>query len=170
MLRVQPTDQIGALERETLANLERDGLRHTQFVKSNQEDRERAVSLGWDSKLLDFKIPDHPQQQNFEAVLDSLAGFTRCSESCAYIQKVAAMAGVTFRFGPMEGAFDSLVEESSHVGPAQKKSIGLKTKEGLFHRADVVVIAGKSSKQGLFLSYYLSFYCISGIFLNPNIA
>ncbi|POR32123.1 FAD dependent oxidoreductase [Tolypocladium paradoxum] len=45
MLRVQPTEMLGALEKETLADMPRYGLRDTQFV--NPEERKRAASLGW---------------------------------------------------------------------------------------------------------------------------
>lgn len=55
MLRVQPGPALSALEREILANLNRDGLRHTQFVKSDVEDSNRACRLGWQEKLLEFR-------------------------------------------------------------------------------------------------------------------
>lgn len=139
MLRVQPTAHLGALERETLSNMERDGIRDTQFVKSNPEDLERARECGWDQKLLAFNIPDTSPQETFEAVLDSLAGFMQCSQACAYVYGQTVAQGVTFHFGPEKGAFDGLVEES--VG-ASKRAIGLKTKDGIFHKSDITVIAG----------------------------
>lgn len=155
MLRVQPTEELGDLEKETLANMEREGLRHTQFVKSNQSDRDRAVSTGWDSKLLDFAIPDD-SSRSFEAVLDSLAGFTRCSDACSHFQKVATAKGVKFRLGPQAGAFDSLVEEDIPTS-THKRALGLKTKDGTFHKADVVVIAAGSFTTQLLpdMSYHL---------------
>ena len=142
MLRVQPTDRLGALEKETLENMERQGLRDAQFVKSDPDDHERAVRLGWDSKLLDFAIPDDPENKTFEAVLDSLAGFTRCSKACAHFKTLAESKGVVFHLGSREGAFDGLLEEESADSPGQKKAVGLKTKDGTLHRADVVVVAG----------------------------
>ncbi|KAI8672006.1 DAO domain-containing protein [Fusarium sp. Ph1] len=154
MLRVQPTAHLGALERETLSNMERDGIRDTQFVKSNPEDLERARERGWDQKLLTFNIPDTSPQETFEAVLDSLAGFMQCSRACAYFCGQAVAQGVTFHFGPEKGAFDGLVEES--VG-ASKKAIGLKTKDGIFHKSDTTVIAAGSFSTQLLpeLSYHI---------------
>ncbi|EEU42183.1 uncharacterized protein NECHADRAFT_79853 [Fusarium vanettenii 77-13-4] len=154
MLRVQPTTHLGALERETLSNMERDGIRDTQFVKSNPEDIKRAQERGWDQKLLNFNIPDTSPQETFEAVLDSLAGFMRCSRACAYFYKEAVAQGVTFHFGPENGAFDGLVEES--VGES-KKAIGLTTKDGKFHKSDVTVIAAGSFSTQLLpeLSYHI---------------
>ncbi|KAM0543140.1 hypothetical protein ACHAPJ_012482 [Fusarium lateritium] len=157
MLRVQPTDQLGALEKETLANMERDGLRDTQFVKDDSEDRKRATELGWEPKLLDFSIPDNPKSASFAAVLDSLGGFTQCSKACAHFQKVAKEKGVTFYFGPKTGAIDSLVEEESPVTTGLKQAVGLKTKDGVIHKADSVVIAAGSCSTQLLpdLSYHL---------------
>jgi hypothetical protein len=99
--------------------------------------------LGWKDKLLDFTIPDSSPATSYEAVLDSLAGFVRCSNACAHYQKVAASQGVQFRFGQELGAVDSLVKEPSTTEPEKAKVIGLKTKDGVIHKADVVVVAGK---------------------------
>ncbi|OTA54832.1 FAD dependent oxidoreductase [Hypoxylon sp. EC38] len=150
MLRVQPSDHLGALEKETLANMEREGLRDTQFVESDPNDRERASNLGWDYKLLDFEIPGECPPKSFEAVLDSLAGYTKSSEACAHFQKTAAAQGVTFRFGHEVGKFDSLVEEE---GNWFKDYLT----DGVFHKADVLVIAAGSFSTQLLpdLSYHL---------------
>ncbi|KAI8182949.1 L-saccharopine oxidase [Colletotrichum sp. SAR 10_75] len=156
MLRVQPDANLGALERETLRNFERDGLRDTQFVKSDPTDRQRATERGWDSKLIEFAIPDSSSNQSFEAVLDSTAGFTKCSEACAYFYKVAERQGVVFHFGPQKGGFGSLIEENVPES-STKRAIGLKTKDGAVHKADVVVIAAGSFSTQLLpeLSYHL---------------
>ncbi|SPO02599.1 uncharacterized protein DNG_05272 [Cephalotrichum gorgonifer] len=146
MLRVQPSDHLGLLEKETLASMERDGLRHTQFVKSNTDDRQRAVSLGWEAKLLDFGIPSDPGK-SFEAVLDSLSGFVKCSEACAYLQDKASSQGVVFRFGEEEGRCDSLVLDTESVSADEKarKVIGIKTGDGVVHKSDTVVISDRAS-------------------------
>lgn len=145
MLRVQPSDELGALERETLANMERDGLRDTQFVKSDPEDQQRAEALGWKEKLLEFGIPDSSPSVSYEAVLDSLAGFVRCSDACAHYYRVAVDKGVEFDFGPETGAVEALVKTKSTIEPRQSRVTGLRTKDGVVHPADVVVVAGKNS-------------------------
>lgn len=157
MLRVQPSEVMGELEKETLANMERDGIRDTQFVKSDPDDRKRAAEQGWESKLLEFEIPEDPEHHNFEAVLDSLGGFVRCSDSCAYYQKVAAEKGVKFIFGPKQGAFASFIEEASDSSSSKKKATGINTEDGKSHSADVVVVAaGSYSTQVLpDMSYHL---------------
>ena len=140
MLRVQSGNVLDDLEKETLANMERDGLRQAQFVKSNNGDRQRAISSGWDAKLLDFEIPDG--NGTYEAVLDSLGGFTLCSDACAYFFKLAAEQGVKFKLGP-QGEFASLLLETGIVDAGKKRAVGLNTTDGVAHKADVVVIAGK---------------------------
>jgi sarcosine oxidase/L-pipecolate oxidase len=142
MLRIQPSDHLSTLEKETLANMERDGLRDTQFVKSNPEDCQRAEKLGWKGRILDFRLIDSPGR-SFEAVLDSTAGFVRCSNACAHYQKVAVDKGVKFYLGP-EGVVDSLVKVTSNLEPGKEKVTGLTTENGILHEADVVVVAGKS--------------------------
>ncbi|OAA56023.1 FAD dependent oxidoreductase [Cordyceps fumosorosea ARSEF 2679] len=136
MLRVQPSDELGALEKETLANMERDGIRETQFVKSLAEDRKRAKAQGWEGKLLEFPIPDSTDAGTYEAVLDSLGGFMRCSHACLYFQQLAASKGVGFVFGNQRGDVESIVEEA--VGD-KKKAVGVKTKDGIIHKADLVL-------------------------------
>lgn len=141
MLRVQPSDELGALEKETLANMERDGIRPSQFVKSLAEDRKHAQTEGWDAKLLEFPIPDS-DGKTYEAVLDSLGGFMRCSNACLYFHNLASSKGVKFLFGNEHGAVESIVKEE--VGD-KKKAVGVRTKDGLVHKADVVAVAGELS-------------------------
>ncbi|CAH0058417.1 unnamed protein product [Clonostachys solani] len=145
MLRAQPSAHLGALEKETLANMERDGLRDTQFVKSNTDDRQRAADRGWQNKLLDFNIPGEDASCHFEAVLDSLSGFVKCSEACAYLLGKALSEGVNFVVGADAGSFQSLAIEggSSDAGRNGRKVVGIKTGDGIVHYSDTVIIAGK---------------------------
>ncbi|QQK45138.1 FAD dependent oxidoreductase [Penicillium digitatum] len=155
MLRIQPSDQLDALEKETLANMQRAGLRDTQFVKSDPADCKRAEKLGWKDKILNFHIPE--SESTYEAVLDSLAGFVRCSNACAQYQKVAANKGVKFHLGPRQGAVDYLVKVKSDREPTKDKVTGLKTKDGVIHDADAVVVAAGSFSTQILpeLSYHL---------------
>ncbi|CAH0022028.1 unnamed protein product [Clonostachys rhizophaga] len=154
MLRVQPTDQLDTLERETLESLKSEGHRDAQFVKGDSQDRERAMESGWDKKLLDFTIPETSPPRTFEAVLDSLAGFTQCSQACAYVHGRAVEEGVTFHLGPEQGKFDGLVVEDTG---SSKRAVGLKTKDGSIHKADTVVSAAGSFSTQLLpdLAYHL---------------
>lgn len=164
MLRVQPSDHLGALERDTLASMERDGLRDSQFVKSSPEDCERATSRGWEAKLLDFAIPDD-SDKTFDAVLDSLSGFVKCSEACAHLQKTASSLGVAFHLGGDQGTFDSFVYDGK---TDKRRVIGVKTQDGVVHQADTAVVAGKSPH--LAICAWLTMSVISWIVFNTDTA
>ncbi|KAL4935992.1 hypothetical protein BDV06DRAFT_116024 [Aspergillus oleicola] len=157
MLRVQPSNRLSALEQETLASMMRDGLRDTQFVKSDQDDRARAEGMGWKSKLLEFEIPGSHAHDSYEAVLDSTAGFVRCSQACAYYHRVAVEKGVVFWFGPEEGGVEGLVKSDVKDGSGKGKAKGVKTKDGKVHHAKVVVVAAGSFSTQILpdLSYHL---------------
>ncbi|CAI6091663.1 unnamed protein product [Clonostachys chloroleuca] len=159
MLRAQPSAHLGALEKETLANMERDGLRDTQFVKSNADDRQRAADRGWQDKLLDFNIPGEDVGCHFEAVLDSLSGFVKCSEACAYLLDKAVSLGVKFVAGADAGSFESLVIEGGPRGTGKngRKVVGIKTGDGVVHQSDTVIIAAGSFSTQILpdLSYHL---------------
>lgn len=142
MLRIQPSDQLAALEKETLANMERDGLRDTQFVESDSADCERAEKMGWKDKLLKFRIPELPGN-SYEAVLDSTAGFIRCSSACAHYRELADAKGVQFELGLEKGEVVLLLEATSTAEPTKEKITGVKTKDGVVHHSDTVVVAGR---------------------------
>lgn len=171
MLRVQPSNYLALLEKETLASMERDGLRHTQFVESNTDDRKRAIRLGWEAKLLNFVMPSDPGK-SFEAVLDSLSGFVCCSQACAYLQGKALSQGITFRFGKEEGRCDLLVSEKEYRSTGEvedgkmRKIIGIKTGDGVVHKSDTVVIAGKILPE--LHEMVLTKHVISWILLNSD--
>ncbi|KAK6907810.1 hypothetical protein I203_101811 [Kwoniella mangroviensis CBS 8507] len=154
MLRVQPTEELGALELETIAGMEKDGLREKIFVKGDKQDEERAQQRGWHGKLLSFPIPDDSSKE-FAQVLDMTAGFTRSSAACHYFYKQARDMGVEFVFGGEKGAFDSLIK--AQVGDNSCKIIGLRTKDGIEHLADKTVIAAGSFSHSLVpeLAYHI---------------
>ncbi|KAF7114908.1 hypothetical protein CNMCM5793_000678 [Aspergillus hiratsukae] len=99
--------------------MERDGLRDTQFVKSSPEDRQRAESLGWEGKLLDFR------DTRYRARAD---------------HKITVAKGVEFCFGK-EGAVESLVKAPSTLEPGKDKVTGIRSDDGALHDADTVVVA-----------------------------
>lgn len=139
MLRAQPTSELGALELETIEGMTKDGLRDKLFVLGDKEDVERAKKEGWDAKLLSFQSPKGADTPSitYGAVLDTTAGFMRCSDACLHFYELAKGLGVNFVFGPEAGAFGSLVVDEKGA------AIALKTKDGKEHKADTTVIAGE---------------------------
>lgn len=151
MLRVQPSTVLSSLEKETLANMNSEGLRATQYIRTDSADRQRAEVNGWIHKLLAFPVPSNSSgslslEENFtdecfEAVLDSTAGFVLCSKACSFALWKARRAGVQFVLGPTIGKFKELIEKELPDG--RKKVTGVRTANDLEHNADIIIIAGR---------------------------
>ena len=140
MLRVQHTGVLDEREKQTLQNMTAEGLRDTQFVLSNDEDRRRAQERGWAHKLLKFTIPKTNSPETFEAVLDSTAGYIYPSDACAYLADKLRKKGAEFSEGPEKGEFASFLVEGSDNS---RRVTGIRTKDGREHPADLVIMACK---------------------------
>lgn len=140
MLRVQHSTYLDDLELQTLANMTKEGLRDTQYIVSDEEDVRRAEKNGWAHKLLKFPVPGTDGKETFEAVLDTTAGYVFPSKACAYIAGKLRKSGTQFVEGPEKGVFASLLVEGSDDS---KRAIGIVTKDGKEHSADLVIMACK---------------------------
>ncbi|PCH41319.1 FAD dependent oxidoreductase [Wolfiporia cocos MD-104 SS10] len=138
MLRVQPSDELDELEKQTLANMTKEGLRDTQYILTNEEDVRRAERNGWAHKLLKFSIPESDGKRAFEAVLDSTAGYVYPSAGCAYLAEKLHKLGAKFIEGPEKGVFKSFRIEGEGES---KRVIGITTADGKEHSADLVIMA-----------------------------
>ncbi|KZT65784.1 FAD dependent oxidoreductase [Daedalea quercina L-15889] len=138
MLRVQHSSHLDKLEKKTLANMTAEGLRDTQYILSNEDDARRAEERGWSHKLLRFPIPMPDGRETFEAVLDTTAGYVYPSQACAYLADKLRKKGAQFIEGPEKGAFVSLLVESSG---GSKRVMGIRSKDGQEHLADLVIMA-----------------------------
>ena len=65
-------------------------------------------------------------------------------QACTYAQYLCKKEGVKFVLGDPQGKLDNLVRTGYGT---QKKVVGIKTCDGLIHRADVVVVACESQVQ-----------------------
>ncbi|KZT12872.1 FAD dependent oxidoreductase [Laetiporus sulphureus 93-53] len=138
MLRVQHSTQLDDLERKTLANMTAEGLRDTQYILTDEEDRHRAAENGWAHKLLQFAIPESGGKETFEAVLDTTAGYVYPSKACTFLADKLRKKGARFVEGPDEGVFASL--QVIDLG-GSKRVVGIVTKDGQSHPADLVIVA-----------------------------
>ncbi|KAH9951828.1 FAD dependent oxidoreductase [Amylocystis lapponica] len=140
MLRVQHSSRLSDEECKTLANMTAEGLRDTQYILSNDDDVRRATENGWVNKMLRFTIPA-PQgdgTESFEAVLDTTAGHVFPSKACEYLAGKLRDQGAMFILGPEKGAFSSFRIEGSGES---KRVLGIVTKDGTEHTADLVIMA-----------------------------
>ncbi|RWA04218.1 hypothetical protein EKO27_g10888 [Xylaria grammica] len=93
-LRMGAGSEFGDFELQTLRNMEKEGVRDTQFKSDDEADVERASRSGWAHKL-----DVCGRQERFgvhKAVLDSSAGFVVAYKACAWAQHLARKAGVEF--------------------------------------------------------------------------
>ncbi|KAI0157574.1 FAD dependent oxidoreductase [Xylariaceae sp. FL1272] len=139
-LRMAAGDELAEFEIETLRNMEREGVRDSQFRCDQETDIQRASHNGWGHKL-----DVCHRQERFgvhKAVLDSSGGFVAAYKSCAWAQHLARRAGVKFVFGPVEGKVTS-------IGTAVGNKPYVLTSDGTSYLADVVVVAGGGWTAGL---------------------
>jgi sarcosine oxidase/L-pipecolate oxidase len=93
----------------------------------------RARSNGWGAKIDPL---DKKARLGYNiAVLDSTAGFVAAYKACHWAWHLCSRAGVRFVQDVVKGKVVSLVQEGSRVA-------GIRTADGLEHRADMVIVAG----------------------------
>ncbi|KAI1469043.1 FAD dependent oxidoreductase [Daldinia caldariorum] len=132
MLRMSSEDDFGDFEVATLENMEREGIRESQFKADDEADIARAKERGWAHKL----DPCRRQERfgSHKAVLDSTAGFVYAYKSCAWAQHLAKRAGVKMILDPLRGkVVDIATKDDRPV---------VVTADGLEIAADLVVVAG----------------------------
>jgi sarcosine oxidase/L-pipecolate oxidase len=134
-LRLSADGKLSEHETSTLANLTADGLRDTQYVIGDPWDDARAKANGWDKKFDALKRKE--RGQDLVGVLDTTAGFVEASKACLWTLYLARKAGVKFVLGNVVGRFDSFLKEKA-------RTVGLKTADGLEHKAELVILAGKT--------------------------
>lgn len=132
-LRLSADGKLSDHEKSTLANLTAQGLRDTQYIIGNTKDEERARTKGWHKKFDAMKRKE--RGQSLVGVLDTTAGFVDASKACTWVLHLARNAGVKFVLGNEVGRFEALVKENG-------RTVGLRTADGLKHKADLVIIAG----------------------------
>ncbi|KAB8293065.1 hypothetical protein EYC80_007425 [Monilinia laxa] len=136
-LRLSEDDVLSDHELTTLVSLTNEGLRDTQYILGNVEDENRARDSfrRFDQKFDALKRKE--KGQALRGVFDSTAGFLRASKACLWAMHLARKSGVKFVIGE-NGRLASLIKESDG------KVVGVKTADGVSHRAELVIIAAGS--------------------------
>ncbi|PBK66983.1 FAD dependent oxidoreductase [Armillaria solidipes] len=75
---------------------------------------------------------------NGDGILDLNGGFTRADKACAYAKYLAGKAGVKFILGPEKGKVVEIIKEDKD---GEKKATGVKTKDGVVHTGDLIIVA-----------------------------
>ncbi|KAI1173997.1 FAD dependent oxidoreductase [Nemania sp. FL0916] len=139
-LRMGARSEFADHEVQTLRNMEKEGIRDTQFKSDDAADIERAVRTGWGHKLDACKRQERLGVH--KAVLDSSAGFVVAYKACAWAQFLARKAGVEFILHPTRGkvvGIDAMASGNPTV----------RTADGIIHEGHLVVVAGGGWTAGL---------------------
>ncbi|XXG95764.1 hypothetical protein Hte_002035 [Hypoxylon texense] len=145
-LRMSIDGQLSPIERATLANLTREGLRHTQFVLGDPEDERRARSHfrkgEWEKKSDPFGRKR--QGKDLVGVFDSTAGFVEASKACIWAMHLCRRNGVRFVLGEKDGQVATFIKDASG------KTVGMRTKSGVEYRSKLLILAAGSWTPSLF--------------------
>ncbi|WVQ84745.1 hypothetical protein IAT38_006902 [Cryptococcus sp. DSM 104549] len=143
-LRLSDGEKLSDYDQRCLDELEKVGLRHHQHVIKDPADMARLAeteaadpSTNWVSKA---KSLDKLKGGRLTGFLDTSAGVTYADKACTWARFLAEKQGVKFVLGPEKGKFDELLVGGGGEGEG-KKVVGLKTVDGVEHKADVVVVA-----------------------------
>ncbi|KAI0104851.1 FAD dependent oxidoreductase [Nemania sp. FL0031] len=139
-LRMGAGSEFADIELQTLENMEKEGIRDTQFKSDDEADVARAVHSGWAHKLDPCK-----RQERFgvhKAVLDLSAGFVVAYKACAWAQYLARKAGVEFILHPIRGKVID-IDTTTDDRPI------IRTADQVAHEGDLVVVAGGGWTAGL---------------------
>ncbi|OGE50367.1 hypothetical protein PENARI_c017G11325 [Penicillium arizonense] len=112
-------------------------FRELQFIKDNNDDSKRAKDLGpeWAKK---YHLFDNFKDGATNGFLDAGSGITLADKACVYARHLCEKAGVKFILGRPQGELQELITENQDSG---KRVTGIKTRDGLSHSADLVVVA-----------------------------
>ncbi|KAL7629521.1 hypothetical protein AAE478_001042 [Parahypoxylon ruwenzoriense] len=145
-LRMSIDGQLSAIERSTLENMTREGLRQTQFVIGDPEDEKRARSHfreeEWENKSDPFRRKK--QGKKLVGVFDSTAGFVEASKACTWVMHLCRKNGVRFVLGERDGQVSSFIKDS--IG----RTVGVHTVSGAEYHSKLLILAAGSWTPHLF--------------------
>ncbi|KAJ5095638.1 hypothetical protein NUU61_004994 [Penicillium alfredii] len=112
-------------------------FRDLQFIKGSAKDEQRAKALGpeWEKK---YHLFDKFRGGRTNGFLDAGSGVNLADKACVYARHLCEKAGVKFVLGQPQGELDQLIVSKSG---SSKRVAGIRTRDGLSHLADLVVVA-----------------------------
>jgi len=139
-LRLAESSQHQLSEKELtgLTNLDQNYPEHRRknYIIGNNVERKNAEADGWKDVL---KSVDW----DGTGVLDATAGYVRADKACIWLSMKAKHAAVCFIEGELNGKVIKIVVDSL---ADENKIRGVETADGIFHPADLVIVAGKVSR------------------------
>jgi sarcosine oxidase / L-pipecolate oxidase len=129
VLTITSESSLSEFDIDTIENMTKVGLEHTQIDLSKPKDVERAKSQGFEFALNAFDLKDN------SALLDTQSGFAYADKACRFALHKAQTLGVQFIFGESKGKFLSFVEDTD------SQITGVRTADGIVHRAELTIMA-----------------------------
>ncbi|PCD24801.1 hypothetical protein AU210_013916 [Fusarium oxysporum f. sp. radicis-cucumerinum] len=129
VLTITSESSLSQFDIDTIKNMTKGGLEHTQIDLSEPKDVERAKSQGFDFALNAFDL------KNNSALLDTQSGFAYADKACRFALNKAQTLGVQFLFGESKGKFSSFVESTD------SQITGVRTADGTVHAAELTIMA-----------------------------
>jgi sarcosine oxidase/L-pipecolate oxidase len=126
-------DKFEKHEVQTQANFP-ESMKHTQYMLSDENRMRDAARDGIPTTKLD-PFGRAARGLKTEGVLDTTSGYVLASKACSWVLHLCKEAGVQTKFG-QRGKFAQLVERAGKI-------VGLRTADGLTHRADLVIVAAR---------------------------
>lgn len=121
--------ELDSFEEATAESMDRVGLKDSQHNLHNQEHVKRAKSKGFGFAVGAFDT------SQASATLDTQSGFVYADKACYFALHKAKQLGVKLVLGPSQGLFQSFLED------AEGRINGVKTADGVAHRAELTIMA-----------------------------
>jgi hypothetical protein len=120
---------LSPFDRDTLQNMAKVGLEHTQIDLNNDKDLKRAKDQGFEFAIKAFNLRGN------SALLDTQSGFVYADKACRFALHKAETLGVQSVFGESTGKFLSFLEN------ADSQITGVRTADGVAHSAELTIMA-----------------------------
>ncbi|KAF5667285.1 sarcosine oxidase [Fusarium heterosporum] len=127
-LTIRSDPSLSQFDRDTIENMAKVGMQHTQIDLSSPSDLERAEAQGFDFVLKAFDL------KGSSALLDTQSGFVYADKACHFALHKAESLGVQFIFGESKGKFLSLIENN------ESQITGVRTVDGTAHSAELTIM------------------------------
>lgn len=120
---------LSPFDRDTIQNMAKVGLEHTQIDLHSDKDLKRAKDQGFEFAIKAFNLRGN------SALLDTQSGFVYADKACRFALHKAESLGVQFVFGELTGKFVSFLENT------ESQVTGVRTADGAVHSAELTILA-----------------------------
>lgn len=118
-------------EQQSIENLTKAGMGHTQYLLGEQDEVARAKADGFDYAVDPFNLS---KEGTYQGYFDAVGGVVYADKACRYALHLAQSLGVKFILDQKSGNFERLHERNG-------KAVGIVTADGKTHNAELTILA-----------------------------